>query len=325
MAISGTDWLEVPIPYIFGLFFRPKFQDSRFPGPLWSKSWIQPLDSRFKIPRNSLEQILNPTPGFKIQDSQELFGANLESNPRIQDSRFPGTLWSKSWIQPQDSRFKIPRNSLEQILNPSWILDSRFPAKSPWESWILNPGFKICWKESPGILNLESRGWIQDLDSRFAQKSLWESWILNPGFKICWKESVGILNLESIQLAMALQRHCKLDRCQRSQAAKRSVLGGVPYIYIVHKMLHCTLIWARTIIWRSEIRCAVTFACLNCGERPIPPIPTYVSFSAMAETTLSEPTLSSHLSSKITCLRNERDLLEGFMWEGTPSNHSVYE
>ena len=23
MAISGTDWLEVPIPYIFGLFFRP--------------------------------------------------------------------------------------------------------------------------------------------------------------------------------------------------------------------------------------------------------------------------------------------------------------
>ena len=27
MAISGTDWLEVPIPYIFGLFFRPKFQE----------------------------------------------------------------------------------------------------------------------------------------------------------------------------------------------------------------------------------------------------------------------------------------------------------
>ena len=26
MAISGADWLEVPIPYIFGLFFRPKFQ-----------------------------------------------------------------------------------------------------------------------------------------------------------------------------------------------------------------------------------------------------------------------------------------------------------
>ena len=23
MVISGTDWLEVPIPYIFGLFFRP--------------------------------------------------------------------------------------------------------------------------------------------------------------------------------------------------------------------------------------------------------------------------------------------------------------
>ena len=74
-------------------------------------------------------------------------------------------------------------------------------------------------------------------------------------------------------------------------------------------MLHCTLIWARTIIWRSEIRCAVTFPamlCLNCGERPIPPIPTYVSFSAMAETTMSEPTLSSHLSSKITCLRKRK-------------------
>ena len=287
-------------------------QDSRFPGTLWSKSWIQPQDSRFKIPRNSLEQILNPTPGFKIQDSQELFGANLESNPRIQDSRFPGTLWSKSWIHLeswiQDFLQRVPGN-LE-----SWILDSRFAGKSPQESW---------------ILNLESRGWIQDLDSRFAQKSLWESWILNPGFKICWKESVGILNLESIQLAMALQRHCKLDRCQRSQGSKKVGLGGGYhiYIYIVHKMLHCTLIWARTIIWRSEIRCAVTFACLNCGERPIPPIPTYVSFSAMAETTMSEPTLSSHLSSKITCLRNERDLLEGFMWEGTPSNpnHSVYE
>ena len=26
MVISGTDWLEVPIPYIFGLFLRPKFQ-----------------------------------------------------------------------------------------------------------------------------------------------------------------------------------------------------------------------------------------------------------------------------------------------------------
>ena len=25
-AISGTDLLEVPIPYMFGLFFRPKFQ-----------------------------------------------------------------------------------------------------------------------------------------------------------------------------------------------------------------------------------------------------------------------------------------------------------
>ena len=211
MVISGTDWLEVPIPYIFGLFFRPKFQDSGFPGTLWSKSWIQPLDSR-----------------FKIQDSQELSGANLESNPRI-----------------QDSRFKIPRNSLEQILNPSWILDSRFPAKSPWESWILNPGFKICWKESPGILNLES--WIQGLDSRFAQKSLWESWILNPGFKICWKESVGILNLESIQLAMALQRHCKLDRCQRSQGSKKVGLGGGGTIYIYIYIYIVTYIYIYSI------------------------------------------------------------------------------
>ena len=232
-------------------------QDSRFPGTLWSKSWIQPQDSRFKIPRNSLEQILSPTPGFKIQDSQELFGANLESNPRIQDSRFPGTLWSKSWIHLeswiQDFLQRVPGN-LE-----SWILDSRFAGKSPQESWILNPGvgFKIwiqdllkrvsgnleSWildsrfagksPQESWILNLESRGWIQDLDSRFAQKSLWESWILNPGFKICWKESVGILNLESIQLAMALQRHCKLDRCQRSQGSKKVGLGGgTIYIYI---------------------------------------------------------------------------------------------
>ena len=189
MAISGTDWLEVPIPYILGLFFRPKFQDSIFPGTLWSKSWIQPLDSRFKIPRNSLEQILNPTPGFKIQDSQELFGANLESILN------PG--------------FKISCKESLGILNlESWILDSRFAGKSPQESWILNPGvgFKI-----------------QGLDSRF-------------GFKICSKESLGILNLESIQLAMALQRHCKLDRCQRSQGSKKVGLGeGVPYIYICIK------------------------------------------------------------------------------------------
>ena len=36
-------------------------------------------DSRFKISEDSLEQILNPPPGFKIQDS-----------------RFLGTLWGKS-------------------------------------------------------------------------------------------------------------------------------------------------------------------------------------------------------------------------------------
>ena len=155
---------------------------------------------------------------FKIQDSQELSGANLESNPRIQDSRFkiPGTLWSKSWIHLeswiQDFLQRVPGN-LE-----SWILDSRFAGKSPQESWILNPGvgFKI---------------WIQDLLKRVSGNL--ESWILNPGFKICWKESVGILNLESIQLAMALQRHCKLDRCQRSQGSKKVGLGGgTIYIYI---------------------------------------------------------------------------------------------
>ena len=221
MAISGTDWLEVPIPYIFGLFFRPKFQDSRFPGTLWSKSWIQPLDSRFKIPRNSLEQILNPTPGFKIQDSQELFGANLESNPRIQDSRFPGTLWSKSWIHLE-----------------SWIQDFLQRVPGNLESWILNPGFKICWKESPGILNLESRGWIQDLDSRFAQKSLWESWILNLESWIQDLLERVRRNLESWILNPSnLQWHCNAIASwigvKEVKAAKRSVLGGgTIYIYM---------------------------------------------------------------------------------------------
>ena len=54
-------------------------------------------DSRFKISRDSLEQILNPPPGFKIQDS-----------------RFLRTLSSKSWIQEECilenaffARFKI--------------------------------------------------------------------------------------------------------------------------------------------------------------------------------------------------------------------------
>ena len=64
---------------------------------------------------------------FKIQDSQELSGANLESNPRIQDSRFQELFGA----------------NLESILNP---------------------GFKISCKESLGILNLES--WIQDLLER---------------------------------------------------------------------------------------------------------------------------------------------------------------
>ena len=150
MAISGPDWLEVPIPYIFGLFFRPKFQDSLFPGTLWSKSWIQPLDSRFKIPRNSLEQILNPTPGFKIQDP-----------------RFPGTLWSKSWIHLeswiQDFLQRVPGNLESWILNlESWIQDLLERVPRNLESWILNPGvgFKI---------------WIQDLLER-VRRNL-ESWI----------------------------------------------------------------------------------------------------------------------------------------------------
>jgi hypothetical protein len=133
-------------------------------------SW---MDSRFKIPTDSFQQILNP--GFKIQDSQRLFWANLESKSWIQplDSRFkiqdswglfPANLESRI----QDSRFKIPRDSLQEILNPGFKMDSRFAPKSSWESWILNPGvgFKICSKEFLGILNLESWGWIQDLLQR---------------------------------------------------------------------------------------------------------------------------------------------------------------
>ena len=130
-------------------------------------SW---MDSRFKIPTDSFQQILNP--GFKIQDSQRLFWANLESKSWIQDSRFLGTLSSKSWIQ--DSRFKIPRDSLQEILNPGFKMDSRFAPKSSWESWILNPGVAkmqaICSMVSiqrvPG--NLESwilldSSWIFDI------------------------------------------------------------------------------------------------------------------------------------------------------------------
>ena len=116
--------------------------------------------------------------GFKIQDSQRLFWANLES---------------KSWIQPLDSRFKIPGDSFQQILNPGFkIQDSQGLFAGNLESRIQD-GFKICSKEFLGILNLESRGWIQDLlqrvpgnleswiqwlDSRFAPKSSWEYWIL---------------------------------------------------------------------------------------------------------------------------------------------------
>ena len=115
-------------------------------------SW---MDSRFKIPTDSFQQILNP--GFKIQDSQRLFWANLES---------------KSWIQPLDSRFKIPGDSFQQILNPGFkIQDSQGLFAGNLESRIQD-GFKICSKEFLGILNLESRGWIQDLLQRVDRKSV---------------------------------------------------------------------------------------------------------------------------------------------------------
>ena len=142
-----------------------KIQDSRFLRTLSSKSWIQ--DSRFKIPRDSFEQILNP---------------NLESNPWIQDSRFLGTLSSKSWIQ--DSRFKIPRDSLQEILNPGFKMDSRFAPKSSWESW---------------ILNLESSGWIQDLLQRVPGNL--ESWNLGlkNGPKIYW---IGTSNQSVPEMAI---------------------------------------------------------------------------------------------------------------------------
>ena len=115
---------------------------------------------------------------FKIQDSYGLFPANLES--RIQDSRFPETLLSKSWIQIlnptpgfkiQDSWGLFPAN-LE-----SRIQDSRFPETLLSKSWIqiLNPtpGFKI--QDSWGLFpaNLESR--IQD--SRFPGTLCRKSWI----------------------------------------------------------------------------------------------------------------------------------------------------
>ena len=96
---------------------NPRIQDSRFKIPRNSLEQIlNPTpgfqDSRFKIPRNSLEQILNPTPGFKIRDSQELFGANLESilNPgfKISCKESLGILNLESWIQ--DLLERVPRN-----------------------------------------------------------------------------------------------------------------------------------------------------------------------------------------------------------------------
>ena len=93
---------------------------------------------------------------------------------KIQDSRFLGTLWRQILNPPPG--FKICPKESPEILNlESWILDSRFAPKSPQKSWILNPGFKICPKESPEILILN----------------------LESGFKICSKESPEILNLES--------------------------------------------------------------------------------------------------------------------------------
>ena len=121
-------------------------------------------DSRFKISRDSLEQILNPPPGFKIQDSR--FLRTLSSKSWIQDSRFkicpkesPEILNLESWIRIQDLPQRVTRNLESWILNP----DSRFAPKSPQKSW---------------ILNLESRGWIQDLLQRVLRNL--ESWILNP-------------------------------------------------------------------------------------------------------------------------------------------------
>ena len=98
--------------------------------------WIQ--DSRFKIPTDSFQQILNP--GFKIQDSQRLFWANLES---------------KSWIQPLDSRFKIQDSwGLFPANLESRIRDSRFKIPRDSLQEILNPGFRSCAQPIPVFLSL---------------------------------------------------------------------------------------------------------------------------------------------------------------------------
>ena len=155
-------WLYMVI-YIYGAPPRPTFL---LPWLLWHLSNLQWrcnaiaswMDSRFKIPTDSFQQILHP--GFKIQDSQRLFWANLES---------------KSWIQPLDSRFKIQDSwGLFPANLESRIQDSRFPGTLCRKSWI------------------QDSRWIQDLLQRVPGNN--ESW--NLGLKIDQKymESVPPIN-----------------------------------------------------------------------------------------------------------------------------------
>ena len=89
----------------------------------------------------------------------------LSAGFKIQDSRFLGTLWSKSWIRIQDSRFKISGDSLGQILNPG------FKIQDFWGLFGANleSGFKI--QDSRFLRTLSSKSWIQD--SRFKIQDFW--------------------------------------------------------------------------------------------------------------------------------------------------------
>ena len=134
LTIVRSQWGRYNLPIYIYIWYPPTRPTFLLPWLLWHLSNLQ-----WRC--NAIASWMDSR--FKIQDSYGLFPANLES--RIQDSRFPETLLSKSWIQ---------------ILNPTpgfKIQDSRFLGTLSSKSWIQDSGFKI--QDSQGLFagNLESR------------------------------------------------------------------------------------------------------------------------------------------------------------------------
>ena len=76
MAISGTDSLEVPIPYISGLFFRPIFFNMQNIPTIWPEIWYPMVPIPHVHTMRSTAQL--DTANLRLGAQQALSEAQLE-------------------------------------------------------------------------------------------------------------------------------------------------------------------------------------------------------------------------------------------------------